>query len=164
MRIISFIDQPDVIKKIFQLEVSLKVKPSILPTAYHLEVDLSPLYRAVNLIKRLSAPKTFDLLDRVSFTTLKCHQEAGRLNHPHLLYQRFPPFPNHSNIDFFGSFAHKSPTNLFNEILWIHNSGGFYSMLISVSKKDYSPYLNLGPTSMSTHLRCYFLAFLKKSR
>jgi len=74
MRIISFIDQPDVIKKIFQLEVSLKVKPSILPTAYHLEVDLSPLYRAVNLIKRLSAPKTFDLLDRVSFTTLKCHQ------------------------------------------------------------------------------------------
>jgi len=156
MRIISFIDQPDVIKKIFQLEVSLKVEPSILPTAYHLGVDLRPFYRAVNLIKRLSAPKTFDLLDRVSFTTLKCHQEAGRLNHPHLLYQRFPPFPNHSNIDFFGSFAHKSPTELAHEV--------FYSMLISVSKKDYSPYLNLGPTSMPTHLRCYFLAFLKKSR
>src|SRR3972149_1338795 len=63
-----------------------------------LGVDLRPLYRAVNLLKRLSAPKTFDLLNRVSFTTLKCHQEAGRLNHPHLLYQRFPPFPNHSNI------------------------------------------------------------------
>jgi len=32
-------------------------------------------------------------------------------------------------------------------------------MLISVSKKDYSPYLNPGPTSIPTHLSFYFLAF-----
>jgi len=187
-RIINFIDlsacaaqagQPDVIKKILQhqglweeahappvrdpaakeitFEVSLKVEPSILSTAYHLEVDLRPFYRAVNLIKRLSTPKTFDLLDRVSFTTLKCHQEAGSLNHPHLLYQRFPSFPDNSSIDFFSSLAHRSPTNRI-------GTGGFYSMLISVSNRDYSPYFNPGPTSMPTRLSCYFLAFLKKSR
>lgn len=59
-----------------------------------LGVDSCPLYRAVNLVKRLSTPKALDLLDRVSLSTLKCDQEAGSLNYSHLLYQRFPAFLN----------------------------------------------------------------------
>lgn len=79
------------------------------------------LYRAINLIQGLSTPKALDLLDRVSLSTLKCDQEAGGLNYPHLLYQRFPPFSDHFRINFFSRFAHKSPTDFFKKIFWIHN-------------------------------------------
>ena len=77
---------------------------------------LSPLQRAINLIERLPPPKALDFLYRVSLSTLKNQQEAGRLNNPHFFDTSIPPFLDESLLNFLSRFTHRLPSHSGDEI------------------------------------------------